>query len=232
MIKKQEIKQSEVSNAKADRVLIVEDDKYTSLIVEKLLKRNNFEAYTAVNGQEALDIIEKVMPKVIIADWNMPVLNGLELCKTVKKNDKFKLIYFILFTAKISLADRVEGLDSGADDFLVKPTENEELLARVRTGIRVVKLQSEIKKIEHDKALVEMACTIGHKLSNPLNSFTFSLKSLQDKLSKKDLTRLSDELSIIKLSVEKMKVLVTELNKLEHPEMVDYSSEIKMLKLD
>ncbi|GBD88115.1 response regulator MprA [bacterium BMS3Abin03] len=225
-------KNNKENQAEAEIILIVEDDKYTRLIIEKLLTKSNYKFYSAVNGKEALDIIEKVMPKVIIADWNMPVLNGLELCKTIKKNDKLKMIYFILFTAKISLADRVEGLDSGADDFLIKPTENEELLARVRTGIRIANLQSELTKIEHDKALIEIACTIGHKLSNPLNSFTFSLKSLLDKLSKKDLVDLNEELSIIKLSVEKMKVLVNELNIIEKPELTDYSPDIKMLKMD
>jgi len=225
-------KYNKENQAKAEKILIVEDDKYTRLIIEKLLMKSNYKPYSAVNGKEALDIINKVMPKVIIADWNMPVLNGLELCKEIKNNDKLKMIYFILFTAKISLADKVEGLDSGADDFLIKPTENEELLARVRTGIRIVNLQNELTKIEHDKALVEIACTIGHKLSNPLNSFTLSLKSLLDKLSRKDLKELNEELTIIKLSVEKMKVLIVELNKLEKPELTNYSSDIKMLKMD
>jgi sigma-B regulation protein RsbU (phosphoserine phosphatase) len=225
-------KNREDKKANAEKILIVEDDKYTRLIVEKLLRKNNYDPHCVVNGKEALDVVEKIMPKVIIADWNMPVLNGLDLCKKIKKNDKLKTIYFILFTAKISLADRVEGLDSGADDFLVKPTENEELLARVRTGIRVVNLQTDLSKIEHDKALIEMACTIGHKLSNPLNSFMFSINSLQDKLSEKQLSQLNDELSIIKLSVDKMKVLISELNNLQNPEMTDYNSDTKMLKID
>jgi len=215
-----------------DKILIVEDEKYTRLIIEKLLSKNNYEVYTATNGKDALDIVEEVMPKLIIADWNMPVLNGLDLCKAVKHNDKFKTIYFILFTAKISLEDRVEGLDSGADDFMIKPTENEELLARVRTGIRVVNLQRDLTKIEHDKAIVEMACTIGHQLSNPLNSLIFSFKSLQDKLSKKEAKHLNEELTLVKLSVEKIQTLVSELIKLEKPEMTDYNADIKMLKIE
>jgi sigma-B regulation protein RsbU (phosphoserine phosphatase) len=225
-----EIKNGEHSRT-ADKILIVEDDKYTRRIIEKLLNKNNYEVHSAVNGKEALTIIEEIMPKVIITDWNMPVMNGLELCKIVKKNPKLKTIYFILFTAKISVDDRVEGLDSGADDFLIKPTENEELLAHVRTGIRVVNLQQELSKIEHDKAIVEMACTIGHKLSNPLNSLTFSLNSLQDKLTRKELKLLNEEFSIVKLSVEKMKVMISELIRLQNPEMTNYNSETKMIKM-
>lgn len=215
-----------------DKILVVEDEKYTRLIIEKLLKKNNYDVYTATNGKDALDIVEEIKPKLIIADWNMPVLNGIDLCKAVKRNDKLKSIYFILFTAKISLEDRVEGLDSGADDFMIKPTENEELLARVRTGLRVVNFQSELTKIEHDKAIVEMACTIGHQMSNPLNSLIFSLKSLQDKLSSKEEKHLNEEMSLVKLSVEKIQLLITELIKLEKPEMTDYNSDIKMLKIE
>jgi len=225
-------KLSDSGNSENDKILIVEDDKYTRLIIEKLLTKNNYQVFSATNGQEALDIINNKNPKVIIADWNMPVLNGLDLCKTVKGNAQFKTIYFILFTAKISLDDRVKGLDAGADDFLIKPTENEELLARVRTGIRVVNLQNELTKTEHDRALVEMACTMGHKISNPLNSLSFSLKALEDKLSSKQLKQLDEELNIAKLSIEKINKLVNELIRLEKPEMVDYNSDTKMIKLD
>jgi len=218
--------------ADLDKVLVVEDEKYTRLIIEKLLKKNNYEVYTATNGRDALDVVDEIKPKLIIADWNMPVLNGIDLCKTVKRNNKLKSIYFILFTAKISLEDRVEGLDSGADDFMIKPTENEELLARVRTGIRIVNFQSEITKIEHDKAIIEMACTIGHQMSNPLNSLIFSLKSLQDKLNSRETKRLNEEMNLVKLSIEKIQILTNELIKLEKPEMTDYNSGLKMLKID
>lgn len=100
-----------------DRILIVEDEEDTRFILERLLSKNDYEAKSARNGSEALEIIEQYQPKVIIADWTMPVMDGLELCNLVKKNEKYKLIYFILLTARASLKDRVMGLDIGADDF-------------------------------------------------------------------------------------------------------------------
>ena len=74
------------------------------------------------------------MPEVIIADWTMPVMDGLELCDIVKKDERYKIIYFIILTARASIKDRVTGLDVGADDFLVKPVQNQELLARIRSS--------------------------------------------------------------------------------------------------
>lgn len=225
-------KDKNINIGEKDNVFIVEDDKYTRIIIEKLLLKNNYNVKSATNGKDALDIIDKFSPKVIIADWNMPIINGFELCKLIKKDEKYKTIYFILFTANILLEDRVKGLDAGADDFITKPIENAELLARVRTGIRVVDIQNELKRIEHDKAVVEMACTLGHKINNPLNSLTFSIKNLKDKLGDKEQEDLNDDLSIISLSIKNIEELISELIKLEKPQLIDYSSDSKMIKLD
>ncbi len=213
------------------KILVVEDEKDTRYLLTKLLTVNNFEVLTAENGKEALDVLEKDTPAVIVADWMMPVMDGLKLCKTLKSDDNLKLIYFIILTARASLGDRITGLDVGADDFLVKPVENQELLARIRTGIRINNLQLELKNIEQNKALLAMACTLGHKINNPLSSLLISVKNIEDELIKLKKTDLNDDLKIINLSVEKISILVKDLINLQNPEMIDYTSENKMLKL-
>jgi len=115
-----------------DKVLIVEDEKDTRFILEKLLTKNNYEVKTSINGVDALEALKEFSPKVILADWTMPVMDGIELCNRIKQNNNYKTIYYIILTARASLKDRVAGLDIGADDFLVKPIENQELLARIR----------------------------------------------------------------------------------------------------
>jgi len=213
------------------KILIVEDEKDTRYLLTKLLSMNNFEVLTAENGKEALNVLEKYKPSVIVADWMMPVMDGLKLCRELKSNDDLKLIYFIILTARASLGDRITGLDVGADDFLVKPVENQELLARIRTGIRINNLQLELKNIEQNKALLAMACTLGHKINNPLSSLLISVKNIEDELIKLKKTDLNDDLKIINLSVEKISILVKDLINLQNPEMIDYTSENKMLKL-
>lgn len=214
-----------------DRVLIVEDEEDTRFILERLLSKNDYEVKTAPNGAEALEMIEQYQPKVIIADWTMPVMDGLELCNIVKKNEKFKLIYFILLTARASLKDRVMGLDIGADDFLVKPVENQELLARIRSGIRIHNLQNELKSIEHNKALVEMACTIGHQINNPLSSLMMSVTTLQEELESTKTKRFEDDFYVINESIERIKKFVQALVNLENPEIVNYTSDSKMIRI-
>ena len=132
-----------------NKILVVEDERDTRFILDKLLTKNNYDVVTSVNGEEALKILKEFNPQVILADWTMPVMDGIELCKIIKEEEKYKSIYFIILTARASLKDRVTGLDFGADDFLVKPVENQELLARIRSGIRIHNLQNELKNIEH-----------------------------------------------------------------------------------
>ncbi len=213
-----------------DKVLIVEDEKDTRFILERLLSRNNYDVAIAVDGQNAIEVLKDFTPKVILADWTMPVLDGFALCNILKGDDKFKLTYFIILTARASLKDRIMGLDVGADDFLVKPVENQELLARIRSGIRIYNLQNEVRNIEHSKAIIEMACTIGHNINNPLSSLVLSIKNIEQELIKLGKNNLAEDLSNINQSIERIKKFVNELTHLQNPEMINYSDESKMIK--
>ena len=215
-----------------DSVLIVEDEKDTRFILEKLLSRNNYEVTSAVNGQEALEVLKTFTPKVILADWTMPVLDGLALCNILKNDENYKLIYFIILTARSSLKDRIMGLDVGADDFLIKPVENQELLARIRSGIRIYNLQNELRSIEHSKAIVEMACTIGHKINNPLSSLVFSLKNLENEIAQQNKSTHAEDFASVNESIERIKKFVNELIHLKNPEVVSYFEENRMIKTD
>ena len=216
---------------KKDQILVVEDEKDTRYILDKLLVKNNYEVITSVNGEEAIEILKEHKPKVIIADWTMPVMDGIELCKILKNNEEYKLIYFIILTARASLKDRVIGLDVGADDFLVKPVDNQELLARIRSGIRIHNLQNELKNIEHNKAILEMACTIGHKINNPLSSLLMSIKNIEDELNSNEKKKFTDDFNITHQSIEKIKSLVNDLTHLQNPDLIEYTPEQKMVKL-
>lgn len=215
-----------------DKVLLVEDEKDTRFILEKLLTRNNYEVASAINGEEALELLKTFSPKVILADWTMPVLDGLALCNILKGDEKYKMIYFIILTARSSLKDRIMGLDIGADDFLVKPVENQELLARIRSGVRIYNLQSELRNIEHSKAVVEMACTIGHKINNPLSSLTLTIKSIENELTNEEKVKFSDDLKVIKESTERINKFVQELIHLKNPQIIDYVEENQMIKTE
>lgn len=215
-----------------DKILVVEDERDTRFILEKLLTKNNFEVITANNGQEALQLLETFTPKVILADWTMPIMDGLELCNQIKNSEKLKIIYYIILTARTSLRDRVTGLDVGADDFLMKPIENQELVARIRSGIRIFNLQRELKTIEHSKAVVELACTIGHKINNPLSSLKIAMNNLKESVPAKTSDHIEEDFEIMQQAIERIQTFVQQLTHLENPEIINYTDDSKMIKLD
>ena len=215
-----------------DKILVVEDERDTRFILEKLLAKNNFEVMTANNGQEALKMLETYTPKIILADWTMPIMDGLELCNQIKSSEKNKIIYYIILTARTSLRDRVTGLDLGADDFLMKPIENQELVARIKSGIRIFNLQKELKAIEHSKAVIELACTIGHKINNPLSSLKIAMNNLKEIALQNPSEHTEEDFQIMQQSIERIQTFVQQLTHLENPEIINYTADSKMIKLD
>jgi len=212
----------------SDKILIVENNTETLLLLKKLLSINNYETNEAENVIDALKLLKNEIPAIIISSWSLPAVNGPELCRIVKSDENFKTIYFIILSSKATLNDRIAGLDFGADDFIVKPVENQELLARIRTGIRVHNLQNELKKIEHDKALLEMACTIGHQINNPLSSLMCALNSMKFDYLK---VGQNEDFDIIEKSISRIKNLAADLIHLKEPKITDYIPGTTMLKL-
>ncbi len=214
-----------------EKILIVEDEPDTRFILGKLLAKDNYEVASVSNGVEALEKLQDYKPKVIIADWTMPKMDGLELCDKIKQNEKYKSIYYIMLTARSAIKDRVKGLDVGADDFLLKPTENQELLARIRSGIRIYNLQAELKHSEREKALLHMAATIGHNLNNPLGSLKLFIADLKSELSDNNLNSYGEDFLLIEESIKRINDLASDLSKLKDPTTENYTPDTKMIKL-
>jgi two-component system cell cycle response regulator len=127
------------------RALIADDDPITRAILVKALKPWNMEVTVAADGTEAWNALSSGQPpELAIVDWMMPGMDGIELCRRVREYPALAGIYVILLTGRGSRLDLVAGLDSGADDYMVKPIDTEELRARVQVGIRVANLQGRL----------------------------------------------------------------------------------------
>src|SRR5438132_14431979 len=108
------------------RVLIVDDNEIELGILENLLQGHGYEVMCAANGAEALEVLRRTGCRLVVSDWMMPRMNGIDLCRAVRTEfDAY--VYFILLTGRESLRERLEGMAAGADDFLVKPYQQEEL---------------------------------------------------------------------------------------------------------
>src|SRR5258707_7112100 len=127
------------------RALIADDDRGTTAILAKSLGRWSFDVTVAYDGGTAWDVLAATEdPSLAILDWMMPTLDGLELCRRIRQDPARAHMYVILLTGRDSRADVVAGLDAGADDYLIKPFDPEELRARVHVGIRVLTLQDRL----------------------------------------------------------------------------------------
>jgi CheY-like chemotaxis protein len=127
------------------RVLVADDDRTAVTILSGLLERWQLEVSVATDGLIAWEQLQQPNPpSLAIVDWEMPGLDGVEVCRRVRANPATAHLYVVLLTARDSRADLVEGLDAGADDYVTKPFDLEELRARVQVGIRVARLQDHL----------------------------------------------------------------------------------------
>jgi putative two-component system response regulator len=124
------------------RVLVVDDDLITREIVVEDLRHFGYDVTAASDGREAFELVRTGMFRLVVSDWQMPHMSGLDLCREIRKRGWSGYIYFILLTLRGGVDNVVCGLDAGADDFLTKPFQPQELRMRLRTGERVLGLES------------------------------------------------------------------------------------------
>jgi DNA-binding response OmpR family regulator len=164
------------------QLLVVDDNVLFRESLFARLQAAGYEAAWASNGAEALDFCRRQRVELVIADWIMPGMDGLELCQALKADTVLRQIYVILLTARETLPDKVRALDSGADEYLVKPCAGEEILARVRAGLRIRRLQEELAAMEWRLATRELAAALGHAINNPLTVIANYLELMEQRV--------------------------------------------------
>jgi len=188
------------------RVLIAEDDPAMLRILEAHLAAGGYEVLTAGNGAEALRIIRSKGPPIVITDWVMPEMDGLQLCRAIRSSEGTGFVYVIIVTAITDKARLVDAFAAGADDFLTKPVDRAELLARIHTGERILKLlcqqrehakaldvakgraehalreleQAHSQLLQADKmaSIGQLAAGVAHEINNPIGFISSNLNSL------------------------------------------------------
>jgi sigma-B regulation protein RsbU (phosphoserine phosphatase) len=127
------------------RILIAEDDPVSRRLLEGTLSAWGYEVQVTCDGGTACQALEmEHPPQLALLDWMMPEMDGLEICRRIRSTQAGRGIYIILLTTRASKEDLVAGLDGGADDYITKPFDREELRARLRAGCRIVELQSSL----------------------------------------------------------------------------------------
>ena len=118
------------------KIFIIEDETSIIKLVQHNLEKEGFIVSSSENGNEGLKQLKKFEPNLLLLDWMLPDLSGIEICKHIRKDNKFKTLPIIMLTAKGEEEDKIKGLESGVDDYLTKPFSYKELLARIKAVLR------------------------------------------------------------------------------------------------
>ena len=169
------------------KLLIAEDDFIARSLLEKILHTFGFDTVAAEDGLEAWEAYSEGDLRMVITDWDMPVMSGVELCKKIRSDKTKTYTYVIIVTAKGNNADAIKGLEAGADDYIVKPIDPAELKARIRTGQRILQLEDRYKKagaqlLQSEKmaSIGQLAAGVAHEINNPTGFVSSNIKSMLD----------------------------------------------------
>lgn len=211
------------------RLVVVEDDVIVRTLLTKRLQGAGHVVEAAGDGRDGLDVVRRLQPDLVLTDWMMPEMDGPALIRTLRADAMLRRTYIILLTSKDERPDRVSGLEMGADDYLVKPWADDELLAHVRSGLRIQALQRELAVVERKGALLTMAATLGHEINNPLTVLAATL--LMARQNPPEGGALTEFLERCQRQTDRIAKVVQSLEQLTEPLETNYLGPHSMLEL-
>ncbi len=170
------------NTARRWNVLLVDDDYEVLEMNRTCLEREGFAVFTAYSGEECLDFVGGHPVDLVLLDVTLPGITGFEVCKRIRAKGNLRQPNIIMLTGLRAVVDKVTGLKMGADDYLTKPFDVPELLARVRAQLRIRELQEKLVQAEKLAIIGQMAITLSHKINNPLSTIIWQARLLQDDL--------------------------------------------------
>jgi signal transduction histidine kinase len=150
------------------RILIVDDDRQSRILLSVRMEQDGYEAVCAEDGLDALGKLEEKLPDLILLDLIMPRMNGYQLLKELKEDERTRYIPVLMITAMANTDERIRGLELGAEDFITKPYNMFEVSARIKSFLRTRGLQARLRESEKMAAFGEIVDGIAHELRNPL----------------------------------------------------------------
>ncbi len=212
------------------KILIAEDNQTSRRILEAILVKWNYEVISACDGNEAWEKLQgKEAPRLMVLDWMMPGKNGIELCRMLRRRDNVDPVYIILLTSRDDKNDIVEGLRAGADDYIAKPFDKDELRARIDVGRRMVELQDALVEREKLQVIFEMTGAICHELSQPMQAISGNSELILMSIKEND--PFYRNIKTIKDQVDRMGNITRKLKQVTRYKTKDYINS-KIIDID
>lgn len=189
----------------AATILLIDDNKLNARMIDLILKNDNFLVISTTSGKEGLELAAEKNPDLILLDIMMPEMDGFEVCRHLKASEITRDIPVIFLTSKSDSDGLVKGFELGAADYVTRPFNRTELLARLRTHLALKKSRDKVVELERKNSILAMGTTTNHEINQPLTVMTGNLFLLEQSLKETKLTEEQQE-NIRKMDAAVMKI--------------------------
>jgi len=216
------------------RILVIDDLPENVFLLQDRLEHAGFLVITAYDGKSGIEKAIKELPDLILLDVMMPDITGIEVCKTLVSNEATQGIPIILVTAKSDAEDTKEGLEAGAFDYIKKPFNRVELLARVHSALKLSDANKLLLDAEKKNTFVATVVTANHKIIQPLTLLSLSSAALKRELSKEVISKeaILNRINYIDIAIKEINDVLNQLNAIKDPVLSNYTQDIKMIKVE
>ena len=216
------------------KILVIDDLPENVFMLQDRLEHEGYEVLTAYDGSSGIQKARTELPDLILLDIMMPDINGIEVCKTLVQDSNTSDIPIILVTAKTGAEDTKDGLDAGAFDYIKKPFNKIELLARVKSALKVSEASKLLLEAGRKSTFFATVVTANHKIKQPLTLLTLSSAAIKRELKKDEISRdaLYNRIKYIDIAVKDITNVLEQLNSIKEPVLSDYTNNIKMIKVE
>lgn len=216
------------------RILVIDDLPENVFMLQDRLEHEGYEVITAYNGSTGIEKALSELPDLILLDVMMPDITGIEVCRRLVNNPATKDIPIILVTAKSGAEDTKEGLEAGAFDYIKKPFNRIELLARVKSALKLSEAHKLLLEAEKRDTFMATVVTANHKIKQPLTLLSLSSTAIKRELEKAEISKemILKRMNYIDIAIKEITEVLNQLNEIKTPILSKYTSDIKMVKLD
>ncbi|MEJ2617132.1 MAG: response regulator, partial [Ignavibacteriaceae bacterium] len=219
---------------KMKKILVIDDLPENVFMLQDRLENEGYEVITAYEGKSGINKAINEHPDLILLDIMMPEVTGIEVCKTLVANNATADIPIILVTAKSDAEDTREGLEAGAFDYIKKPFNQIELLARINSALKLAEAHKLVLEVEKKNTFTATVVTTNHKIKQPLTLITLTAAAVKRELNKESISKeaILKKLEYIEIAVNEINDVLNKMHAIKQPVFSEYVKNIKMIDVD
>ena len=216
------------------KILIIDDLRENVFMLQNKLEKENYKIISAYDGDTGIKKAKKELPDLILLDIMMPGKNGLQVCKELLEEEITKDIPIIMVTAKVAADDIRIGLEAGAFDYIKKPFNNIELLARVRTALKYAEARKVALDLEKKNMFAATVVTANHKIRQPLTLLNLTSAAIKRELEKDEISKevVLKKINFLEIAVKEINDVLKLLQNIKDPVFSEYTNDIQMIDVD